>query len=169
MKILIFSDSHGKIEFAKSIIEHLEKKVDGVFHLGDHDEDAQRLQNLFPTIPFYIVRGNNDFGSGTPADRMVTLGGKRLLLTHGHKHRVHWNLQTLGYWAQEQLADAVFFGHTHCPVKEELGNLLICNPGSISLPRDSRIPTFAILTIERGRMEVAIMEYDIKTGIKRRF
>ncbi|WP_317855607.1 metallophosphoesterase [Chakrabartyella piscis] len=168
MKLLIFSDSHGRIDAAKSIIAHLEGKVDGVMHLGDHDTDAERLQKMFPSMPFYIVRGNNDFGGTAPAHRMVTLGGKRLLMTHGHKHRVHWNLQTIAYWAQEQLADAVFFGHTHYPTKEESGGVLICNPGSISLPRDSRIPTFAILTIERGRMEVAIMEYDEKTGIKRR-
>ena len=31
-------------------------KVDAVFHLGDHDDDAVALQQEFPKLPFHYVK-----------------------------------------------------------------------------------------------------------------
>ena len=90
---------------------------------------------------------------------MVRAGGKNLLLTHGHKQRVHWNPDTISYWAAEQGADVVLFGHTHMPFWDDSWHVAMFNPGSISLPRGGGLPTFGILTIENGKVEGAIMEY----------
>ncbi|MDD4844937.1 MAG: metallophosphoesterase [Anaerotignum sp.] len=168
MKILVLSDSHGRIENAKAVLERLEQKVDMVFHLGDYDEDAIALQSLFSGLPFHYVKGNNDYGWDTPSHKLVSAQGKRFLLTHGHKQRVHYNLNTIAYWGEEQEADAVVFGHTHVPLNDGSGRVYLFNPGSISLPRDSHTPTFGIITIENGKMEGAIMEYLERGEIRRR-
>jgi putative phosphoesterase len=168
MKILVFSDSHGHIENAKAVLERLEQQVDMVFHLGDYDEDAIALQSLFSGLPFHYVKGNNDYGRDTLSHKLVFAQGKRFLLTHGHKQRVHYNLNTIAYWGEEQEADAVVFGHTHVPSNDGSGRVYLFNPGSISLPRDSHTPTFGIITIENGKMEGAIMEYLGRGEIRRR-
>ena len=159
MKLLIFSDTHGYLDSARDVLRRIGSKVDAVAHLGDHDMDAQELQQEFPSLPFHFVAGNNDFGMDTPSWKMIHMGGRGILLTHGHKQRVYWGMDTISYWAEEHGADAVLFGHTHRPFYDNGGPILILNPGSISLPRNS-IPSFGILTIEEnGRMEGAVMEY----------
>lgn len=159
MKILVFSDSHGYPENACHVLRRIGGKMDMVFHLGDHDTDAIALQREFPCLPFHFVKGNNDYLPDTPLNKLVRAGGKTLLLCHGHKQQVHYNPNTIGYWAEEQGADAVLFGHTHIPFSDSNGRVMLFNPGSISLPRDGGPPTFGILTIENGRIEGAIMEY----------
>ncbi|WP_352400043.1 metallophosphoesterase [Anaerotignum sp.] len=168
MKILVFSDSHGRIDNAKAVLEKLKQQVDMVFHLGDYDEDAVALHTLYPDIPFHYVKGNNDFGRDTVSHKIVSAGGKRFLLTHGHKQHVHYNFNTIAYWAEEQGADMVVFGHTHMPMNAESGRGYLFNPGSITLPREGVTPTFGIITIENQRIEGAIMEYTPKGEIKRR-
>lgn len=159
MKLLIFSDTHGYLDRAREVLKRIGNKMDAVAHLGDHDLDAMDLQREFPALPFHYVRGNNDFSVATPSKKMLYVQGRKILLTHGHKQRVHWNPDTIGYWAEEQGADAVLFGHTHQPYYDDRSRVLMMNPGSISIPRGG-LPTFGILTIEEnGRMEGAVMEY----------
>ena len=37
------------------------EKPDAVIHLGDYADDARELERLFPMLPVYRVRGNNDY------------------------------------------------------------------------------------------------------------
>lgn len=159
MKILVLSDTHGHLERAEQVLRRIGGQMDMVFHLGDHDLDAMELQREFPKLPFHFVRGNNDFSMQTPDKKLVRAGGRVLLLTHGHKQRIHWSPDPIAYWAEEQGADIVLFGHTHLPLWDDSGRTALFNPGSLSLPRGGGMPTFGILTIEAGRMEGAIMEY----------
>lgn len=168
MKIVIFSDSHGQLRQAQGVLEQLQDRVDMVFHLGDHDSDAALLQKSFPKIPFHKVKGNNDFSMETPSTQLVRACGRCFLLTHGHRQKVSWSYDTLSYWAEEQGADMVVFGHTHVAYNDAKGRVHLFNPGSISQPRDSHIPTFGIVTIEHGRIEGAIMEYLENGTIQRR-
>ena len=159
MKILVLSDTHSYLDNARNVLKRIGDKMDMVLHLGDHDADALELMKEFPKLPFHYVKGNNDYLMDTPSKKMVRAGGKNLLLTHGHKQRVHWNPDTISYWAAEQGADVVLFGHTHVPVWDDSWHVALFNPGSISLPRGGGLPTFGILTIENGKVEGAIMEY----------
>ncbi len=168
MKVLVLSDSHGRISTAMTVLERLTGRIDMVFHLGDYDEDAMALQAMFPRLPFHYVKGNNDYGRETPSHKLVNAGGKRFLLTHGHKERVQYTLQTIAYWAEEQGADGVLFGHTHVPVNDGTGRIYLFNPGSITLPRDGFMPTFGIITVENGRIQGAIMEYTSRGEIRLR-
>ena len=153
MKILVLSDTHAYLENARAVLARLQGKVDAVFHLGDHDDDAVALQQEFPKLPFHYVKGNNDYRVDTPSQKLVRLGGKNLLLTHGHKQRVYWNYDTISYWAEEQGADVVLFGHTHLPYEayiasdsEEEKSVWLFNPGSISKPREGK-PSYGIIDI----------------------
>lgn len=167
MKLLVLSDTHHRLDNAREVLRRIGGSMDMVVHLGDHDTDADVLQREFPTQPFHAVSGNNDSAMDTPGKKMLFVAGKRILLTHGHKQRVSWGYDTISYWAEEQGADAVLFGHTHRPVYEA-GRVLLLNPGSISLPRGGTPPTFAVLTItENGRMEGAVMAFHPKETFAR--
>ena len=147
MKILILSDTHSYLDNARNVLKRIGDKMDMVFHLGDHDADALELQKEFPNLPFHYVKGNNDYLMDTPSKKMVRAGGKNLLLTHGHKQRVHWNPDTISYWAAEQGADVVLFGHTHMPVWDDSWQVTLFNPGSIGYNEDGEGYSFGTLTL----------------------
>jgi putative phosphoesterase len=160
MKLLVFSDSHGDINHVRNVIEHIGKEMNSIIHLGDYCEDVKKIQREFPEYLFHYVKGNNDYEKEVPNEKLLHVAGKTLLLTHGHKQRVYWGYQNISYWAEEKGADVVLFGHTHSPVNEMFGQVLLFNPGSISRPRQSNIPTFGILEItDAGLIEGHILEY----------
>ena len=59
MKACVFSDSHGLVGHMMSVIEM--EKPDICFFLGDGERDLVRLEERFPDLPIYAVRGNCDF------------------------------------------------------------------------------------------------------------
>ncbi|MEI3524175.1 MAG: metallophosphoesterase family protein [Anaerotignum sp.] len=67
----------------------------------------------------------------------------------GIKQRVYWNYDSISYWAEEQGADVVLFGHTHRPVYDDRGRVMLFNPGSISMPRGGTPPTSAFLPLRK--------------------
>ena len=86
MTILIFSDSHHSRSGMYDAIEA--HKPQQIIHLGDLVEDAEDVSYAFPQIPFCMVPGNCDGWSPMPTIRNIVLGGKRVLLSHGHLWRV---------------------------------------------------------------------------------
>lgn len=143
MNILVLSDSHGNIS---SMVQAVERESpDLLLHLGDCWRDAERLHERFPTLPLHQVPGNCDFRSTEPAERLLLLEGKRVLLCHGHTYGVKQSLLTAGYAAEEQALDAFLFGHTHCPLVDRRGRTLFLNPGSIG---DPVRPFYGVLTLE---------------------
>ena len=139
-RLLIISDSHGN---KKGIIRALEAAgdIDAVVHLGDLDRDTACLRGR---VRVYSVRGNCDMGSVKKEERLVTFGGRRILMVHGHKQRVKQGLLRLGLYAQEKNADAVLYGHTHIPKEVFSGEVLLYNPGALSGMR----PSYGILEVD---------------------
>ena len=86
MKVLIFADSHGYNMGMAFAVDR--EEPDAVIHLGDHAEDAREIERVFPAMPICCVRGNNDFASDVPLNTVVTPGGVRIYITHGHRERV---------------------------------------------------------------------------------
>ena len=76
-KILIFSDTHGDINRCLDIIEKADS-VSAIFHAGDYTGDAEDLESIYPNIPIYYVKGNNDYFSKALLQSTVV---KYLLLT----------------------------------------------------------------------------------------
>lgn len=126
-----------------------------VLHLGDHTEDARELESLFPRLTVCAVRGNNDFfDRDAPEHAVVTSGGVRMFLTHGHREQVYAREGKLvAQHAREEGCGFAFFGHTHRMYLERINGVLVCNPGSISLPRGGPA-SYGRLTVENRQPQM---------------
>ena len=132
MKILVLSDSHAGLSFMRRCIDAT--KPDAVIHLGDYYDDGCAMAEEYPHITFYQVPGNCDAHRGFipyPETRVETLGGVRILFTHGHRHHVKQTLIRLLADARISRVAVVLFGHTHSAYcQQEEDGLWVLNPGS---------------------------------------
>jgi putative phosphoesterase len=49
------------------------------------------------------------------------------------------------------------FGHTHVPLLQADGELLVVNPGSMSLPRQGSKPSCAVLEVDGSDINVKML------------
>ncbi|MGI6175345.1 MAG: metallophosphoesterase [Christensenellales bacterium] len=126
MRIIVLSDTHGRRSLVRATLEKA-GRFDVLLYAGDGCDDVADIQNA--TV--YCVRGNCDYNTQHPKERVLELGGMRILLVHGHKYHVKSGLYTLYYRAQEVNADYVVFGHTHQSLITQLGGVTFINPGSL--------------------------------------
>lgn len=133
IKVLVVADTHNVtqpiIQAAKK-----EKDIKAFIFLGDFVEDGEKIKKAL-NIPSYIIGGNGDWSTYYKQEMVVNIGGKKLLLVHGHRHSVDNGIHRLYYYAMEKKADCALFGHTHIPEIIREGDLFIMNPGSPSFPR----------------------------------
>lgn len=151
MQVGVFSDTHGDLLRLSAAIQRA-GTPDCFLHLGDYGSDADTISAMLG-IPGYAVRGNCDYASNLPRERVVTLAGANLLLVHGDSIR---STYTLAMKAEEAHCCAVLFGHTHQPLLTASGPILIINPGSLSMPRYGSAPSFGMLSIEGGNVDVKL-------------
>ena len=149
MNFLIGSDIHGskkyaEIFFAKDKIYNPERIIvlGDFFYNGARNtppeeyspKDVVPLVNSFAS-KLIAIKGNCD----SEVDQMVAdflfndnaalcAFGKTMTFTHGH-HASFDNLP-------KNAGDVFLQGHTHISVLERKGNLILANPGSVSLPKD---------------------------------
>ena len=71
--------------------------------------------------------------------------GRTYYLSHGHVYH-EGNLPPL------KKGDVFVYGHTHVLRAEEKDGQVYLNPGSVSLPKEGNIPTYAVL--EDGRFTI---------------
>ncbi len=143
MKILVISDTHGKIDVACKIAT--KGKYDCIFHLGDVYPDGRRIEKE-TGIEVIGVVGNCDF-SRKNEEKILVINGVKIKLIHGHNHRVKIGVDMLKEEITAQNLNIILFGHTHVAYEEYYRNALMLNPGSISLPRDG-MPSYAVLEID---------------------
>lgn len=153
-KILIFSDTHGYTDACLNIINNA-GKVDAIIHAGDCVRDAEDLEYIYPDIPIYYVKGNNDFFTTAPSHLTVVIDGVRIFITHGHEYRVKYEsgYNTLRSAAEAANANLIVFGHTHIPYTGYDGGITTLNPGSTRFSS-----TYAIAEIEKGSLKTKIVE-----------
>lgn len=148
MRIGVLSDTHGYPDAVDNVLLRA-GEIDCWIHLGDGRREALALQERTGQEVYY-VRGNCDSDLSLPMEQVVTLGGCRLFMTHGHSYQVQYDLFRVSMRAQELDCRAALFGHTHIARLEHDGYVLLLNPGSTSRPRGYTNPSFAVLTIEEG-------------------
>lgn len=142
MTLLVLSDSHRKRSKITRAIE-LAGKFDALLFLGDGLGDIYGCDT--DGAPLYCVAGNCDafgpFDDSAPDRLILTLRGKKIFMTHGHRYGVKSGLDSLIYAAAEQDADILLFGHTHGAYEAYLTPetvpclnkpLYVLNPGAIS-------------------------------------
>jgi len=148
----IVSDSHGRLDNMKRMAAHC-PDVAAWIHAGDYCEDSKALE-AYAGVPVYAVRGNNDFVCRPwPDQRCIDIAGVTIFVTHGHQWYGESRRRHLLALGQAQGASLVVFGHSHRKFLETVQGIWLVNPGSISLPRDSRQGTYGICTIENGHIK----------------
>ncbi len=153
MKILIFSDSHKRMDGMKLAV--LREQPELVLHLGDHISDMRSLQMEYPAVRMIGVKGNCDFTSleSDENTRLITIEEKRILMTHGHLYNVKFGLDKLMWYAMEQQADIVLFGHTHRPLRDMYKEMWVVNPGTIGSGGEL---SYAVVNINSGKISCDI-------------
>lgn len=149
LKILVISDTHGYTGNAVSLIEEICPQY--IIHLGDMAEDCDELISMYPMKRIICLLGNNDFFCKSyPLERICEIEGKKIFMCHGHKYNVKQSLEPLKKAAKNINADIVLYGHTHRAYTEQLGNMIILNPGSTR--------TYGLITIENNNVKAEIFE-----------
>ena len=164
MKLLVIGDTHGKLNKLRDIWPKL-TDIDLIAHTGDHFSDAIKAEEELG-VPVIAVGGNCD-GSGPDIEIIDTEYGN-ILLTHGHREGVKYDLNGLYYRALENDCKAVFFGHTHCSLITENNGIYFVNPGSLTLPRDNKSGSYAIVRTAENSFDANIVYYDTIMGDRRR-
>ena len=170
MNIVIASDLHGSIKYTRMLFKKVDElNAKKVFLLGDlyyngarnvppEEYSPREMVELLNKYADRIiaVKGNCD----TEVDQMVSnfvisenstvfIFDKQITLTHGH----HFNFDNLPV----NPGDIFIQGHTHKSVLEYKNNVLLVNPGSVSLPKDNH-HSFMVMT------ENGIKQYDLLDG-----
>ena len=154
-RILVFSDSHGRTENIRKVIDYI-PEVGTVLFLGDCLRDIYPVEKSYPNIPFHYVPGNNDFSSTVPKEKTLEIDGVRIYMTHGHQYQVKLGYEDMFYRTEEKKCGIGLFGHTHQPLKLKQEDIMLFNPGSISLPYRGS-PSYGIIEIENGELSADIL------------
>jgi len=172
MKIGVISDTHGNIHAWNKALPFL-KGADLIVHAGDvlyhplklgcmEGYDVPALLDAFNTseIPIVIAQGNCDAQVyegmlNIPVQSpyaFCLLNGTGLLISHGHLLSRD-QMIALG---RSYKAKYFISGHTHIPTIDDLGDLVLMNPGSPSIPRfevDGKpVPSIGIITEDGARI-----------------
>jgi putative phosphoesterase len=122
---------------------------DLVLHAGDLSVPAV-LDDLEAVAPVVAVRGDHDRLEGLPLPEtaVVGVGGRRIALTHGRRHRlIDGSVIAAGVVAGRNLrfraglhralarrmgpVDCVVYGHWHEPAIADVGGTLLYSPGAV--------------------------------------
>lgn len=148
MRVGLISDTHGLLR--PQAVAQL-TGCDHILHAGDIGS-ADILDALRALAPVTAIRGNNDHGPWAEQLREVAtveLGGRRIRLLHDRK-------------ALRELpaVDVLVVGHSHRPLVERSGDLLIVNPGSAGPRRFSLPVSVAELRIGPTGIDVRLIRLD---------
>ena len=140
MKILVVSDSHHHDEILKELVK-LYPNMDLYLHAGDSESDSYSL------YPFVSIRGNCDYFSFDEKRLFKTEFGNILI-----KH--------FPYLYKNEKDDLFIFihGHTHHYEVHKEDNYTILNPGSIAFPRDNSHGTYAIISLEKDKKYIDVID-----------
>ena len=159
MKLIVFSDSHGKTDAMQRIIR---KHPDAYcfLHLGDGAPSFLTLCRECGVAGF-AVKGNCDFFTGDhllEKSMTLTFDGIKFFLTHGDAYGVNFSNTRLALAAKEAGCQVALYGHTHIgesvylpPVDEQDTPIWIMNPGSIARPRDS-VYSYGVIEIQNRQI-----------------
>ncbi len=155
MKIIVLSDSHGNYTVLRQTIEK-HADADLFIHLGDGEREMNTLLLTNPQLQekLHYLKGNCDSGyliTGTQEQLVLTLPyGHRILAAHGHNYQVKFGTNRMKHEARALHADIVLYGHTHVGDCRYEDGVYIINPGSLSIPRDGKKPSYVVLDVSES-------------------
>lgn len=131
--------------------------ADVILHAGDFVE-AEVLDELGAIAPVRGVLGNCDspeLSRRLPATESIEMEGILVGMIHDSGDRQRRRRRMAEAFPGHRV---VVFGHSHMPVIEDDGELLLLNPGSACDPRRARFPTVAVLEIDDRRPSARLVE-----------
>ncbi len=162
MRLLVVSDTHGDYRSLVAVLKLLGRSVQAILHLGDGSGDIRSAAlSGAPMPPAYGVRGNMDSDTGIPLQRRFDAAGRIIMAAHGHRYPLGEGIACLSRAAKEAGARAFFYGHTHIPLNEERGGVIILNPGSLSRPRGPWGPSFAVVEAPESMTCLDVKIYEL--------
>ncbi|GAD78273.1 phosphodiesterase [Vibrio ezurae] len=172
MKLFFASDLHGCLESTKKVVEAYH--ASGAEHfilLGDILNHGPRNPVPEGYAPAQVaellnqykdniisVRGNCDsevdqmlLDFPVMSDFAIVLleSGQRLFLTHGHLYNQN-RLPPL------KAGDVLAHGHTHLPVAQSMGEYVLFNPGSSTIPKGGNVASYGLL----DGTELSVISFD---------
>ncbi len=123
---------------------------DLLVHVGDLSNE-QVLKELEGIGKLVVVAGETD-PMPLPDKEIIDVEGVRLLVIHGHQKEARLHLRRMVNYFNARL---VLMGHTHRPMVQDLGGVLVVNPGSFTGFNGSS-ETMAILELAGGRINIRI-------------
>jgi hypothetical protein len=140
----LISDTHSLIRAEALAALHGSELI---LHAGDVG-GASVLKELRAIAPLHAVYGNvDDPAMGLPQSVDLVLEGIRIHVSHGHELGSPQPATLVERYA----ADVIVFGHTHKPLIETRGRILIVNPGAAGPRRFNLQPSVALLRLEGGK------------------
>ena len=151
MIVAIVSDTHDNIKNFTKVIDFLNaENITALLHCGDicKQETIEQATKSFQGKIFW-VQGNGDYGlEEIPETMELELEKRKIFLSH-YPDVAKRAAETGKY-------DLVFYGHTHRPWEERVGNCRLVNPGEVAGQRYK--PTFALYDTETDKLELKILE-----------
>ena len=158
MKYMIASDLHGSAFYARRLAEiFAAEKADMLVLLGDIYNHGPRnplpeeyaplkvaevLNGLAERL--LVVKGNCDSDVDTlisdfeyVSEAVLSEGGKRVFLQHGDRFSIERLPKNCG--------SGFFYGHYHTSFIKRMGDVLVANPGSVSLPKQDTARGYLLL------------------------
>ncbi|SFM15175.1 phosphodiesterase [Halanaerobium salsuginis] len=153
MNFIVMSDSHGSLTSWRQAEGYFDQ-ADMILHAGDllyhgarnplpEGYDTKGLVELINKVDYNLlaVKGNVDalvddwvLPYPLPEFTVVEDNGLRIVMYHGYQHDTD---AKRAEFARRFGAQILIYGHTHVPqIKKESGIILL-NPGSISLPKQT--------------------------------
>ena len=129
MRLLVFTDSHGRASVMRDAIEK-HPEADIIVHLGDCERDTAYLEDLIGNRQFYRVCGNCDFMPEYPVNELIKIGNTGILCTHGHLEKVKHGTLLLEEKVRRMGFQLALYGHTHIPDNTYNDGIYLFNPGA---------------------------------------
>jgi putative phosphoesterase len=140
-RLICLGDSILQFRFSNDVIAAL-RDLEAEVILGNHEEIffhpvGQRAREAKGNDPSLLA-----WLEARPTRLEHTWHGKRLLLVHStpwspRGEYIYPGNPALKRFGEED-ADFVFYGHTHAPLAERFGRVMVVNPGSAGEGRDHR-------------------------------
>jgi len=177
MKVIIASDLHGSSYYLDRLIAVFNKEnANKLILLGDiynHGPRNPLPKDYNPIIVseklnaiknhLIVIKGNCDSAVDTMIsqfdfieDMVLFENDKSVFLTHGHVYNKD-NLPKTNF-------NAVIYGHFHTGFIEKQADMVIANPGSLSLPKNNTPNSYLVL--ENGTLTLKDLEGNVIKSVE---
>lgn len=150
MKIAVIADTHMP-KFAKQLPRVLRKglqDVDLIIHAGDWQtmEVYEELKKIAPIEGVYGNVDSEDIIKLLSRRKIINVGPYSIGIVHGHGKSGTTEKRALKEFENDDV-DVIVFGHSHIPLKKQIDDRLLFNPGSPTSKRKLPQFSYGIMTI----------------------